>query len=282
MLINNISLGQILNGSFENWTFLPNASSNSQPWALNDWIHCNKVGDPIPINEGLPGTYRDDIAQLDSFALTVSRWYGNTYEITKFKNKCTINPTALNGFYKYSDNALTNNITDTALISVFLTKYNPNSQTNDTVGSGKIELVTAENYTLFHCPIIYSQLNIAPDSILILIQPSKFGFGVGIPICLSGGYCSYLTLDNISLTTSTKTTEPEIERTFVVFPNPASSEISIVGDILHKKMIIYNALGELVYIKFATSENEIVETNNFKSGIYFLMINGKVEKFVIQ
>ena len=269
LTINNVCSGQILNGSFENWTFIPNASSNFQPWALNNWIHCDKLGDPFPMNSGFPGTYKDSIAQEGLFALTLTRWYGNTYDITKFKNKCTENPIFLNGFYKYSDNALTNGITDTALISVYLTKYDSNNQITDTIGSGSIELISADSYTLFQCPIVYVQPNIAPDSILIIIKPSKFGGGVDVPICLSSSYCSYLTVDNINLNISTETVEAKNKKSFIVFPNPASSQISIVGAILYKKIAIYNTFGELIFIKTATSDNENLDTTNFENRIYF-------------
>ncbi len=276
LAVNNVCSGQLLNNSFENWTFTPEIGDL---WVLNDWMHCNKPGSGPA---SFFGTYKDTIAQSGSFALTLSRWYANDYDIVKFKNECTTKPTFLNGFYKYSDNALTSGTMDTALISVYLTKYNSINQVADTIGAGNIELVTANNFTLFQCPIVYPQSNISPDSILIIIKPSKFGTGVGIPICLSSSYCSYLTVDNISLTSGTKTTEAENEKPFVVFPNPTSSNISIVGDILNLRMAIYNSLGALVWNKIANSEKENLDTNNFHRGIYFLVINGKVDKFVIE
>ena len=278
--VNNICFGQLLNSSFENWTL--NADSSSQPGTLNDWIHCDKQGNPFPMNAGLLGTYRDSIAQSGSFALTLSRWYANTYDIVKFKNECSNNPTLLNGFYRYSDNALSNGVKDTALIQVYLTKNNSISQVTDTISSGSIELVTAINYTLFECPIIYSQLNLSPDSILIIIQPSKFGFGVNIPICLSGSYCSYLTVDDINLSFSTGTTQVISQSPFLIYPNPASSSISITGEIRNKKITITNVLGGIVFGKVATSNNEIIGISNLSKGVYFLNINGKTEKFVVE
>lgn len=282
LALNNIGIGQILNGSFENWTFIPGIDGIQQPWVLNDWVHCNKQGDPIPMDAGLPGTYKDSMAQSGSFALTLYRWYGNSYEITKFKNQCTTTPEFLNGFYKYSDNALTSGTTDTASVAVFLTKYNSSQQIIDTIGSGQIELVTADQYTLFQCPIVYTQPNITPDSISIIIKPSKFGSGIGIPICLSGNYCSYLTIDNLSLSISTNTTEEEVEKPFVVFPNPASSDLSIVGNILHQKMTVINVLGEIILVKAATSNHETLEIKNLPAGIYYLNVNGRTEKFVVE
>ena len=271
--MNNICTGQILNGSFENWTYLSNVSSNSQPWVLNDWIHCDTT-------IGLFGTYKDSIAQSGLFALTLSRWYSYTQDVAKFRNKCNLNPAFISGFYKYTENILSTGIADTAQISVYLTKLNSNNQTIDTIGSGKIDLVSANNYTKFDCPILYTQKTLIPDSIEIVIQPSKIIFGVGG--CSTGAWCSFLTVDNISLTTSTSTTEADIEKYFSVFPNPASSKISVIGDILHEKMRIFNTMGALVCDKIARSDNETLDTHTLNSGIYFLMINGTVRKFVIK
>ncbi len=281
LTMNNICTGQILNGSFESWTYLPNVSSNSQPWSLNDWIHCYENGEQIqnPITS-LFGTYKDSTAQSGSFALTLSRWYFYTFDMAKFRNKCNINPSSISGFYKYTENILSTGIADTAQISVYLTKLNSNNQTIDTIGSGKIDLASANNYTIFDCPILYTQQNLIPDSIEIVITPTRPTLGGGG--CSSGSWCSYLTVDNISLTTSTSTTEADIEKYFSVFPNPASSEISIIGDILHEKMRIFNTMGALVCDKIARSDNETLDTHNFNSGLYFLIINGTVRKFVIK
>lgn len=280
LTINNICFGQLLNSSFEDWTFNPDADISSQKWTLNDWLHCNKEGDQLqnPITS-LFGTYKDSIAQSGSFGLTLSRWYNYTYDIAKFKNKCNVKPTSLNGFYKYTESMLSIGITDTAQITVYLTKLNSNNQIIDTIGSGKIDLVAVSNYTMFDCPILYIQQNIIPDSIAIVIQPSKFNFGVGG--CTDSAWCSYLTVDNISLTINTGTTQTINQSPFLIYPNPTSSSISITGEIWHKKITIINFLGETVFDKVANSNNEIIETANFSRGIYYLNINGRAEKFIV-
>jgi len=76
-------------------------------------------------------------------------------------------------------------------------------------------------------------------------------------------------VDNINLIISTETVEAKNKKSFIVFPNPASSQISIVGAILYKKIAIYNTFGELKFIKTATSDNENLDTTNFENRIYF-------------
>jgi hypothetical protein len=281
LLINSVCSGQLLNSSFENWTFNPDADLNSQKWILNDWLHCDKNGDQIPNPiTNLFGTYKDSIAQSGSSALTLSRWYNYTYDIAKFKNKCDINPTSLNGFYKYPESILSIGIIDTAKISVYLTKFNSINQIIDTIGSGKFDLAAANNFTVFDCPILYSQQNLIPDSIIIVIQPSKFKFGVGG--CPNNPWCSYLTVDDINLSVSTGTAQVISQSLFLIYPNPASSSITIAGEIYNKQMKIINILGEAVFVKIAASNYEIIDTRNLPRGIYYLTLNDKTEKFIIQ
>lgn len=274
-----ICLGQILNSSFENWTFNQNASQNAQKWVLNDWLHCNNLGEPLDVN-GLSGTYKDSLAQSGDYALTLSRWYDYTFDMAKFNNKCLVKPVSLQGFYKYTDSPLSTGILDTALISIYFTKTSANGQVTETIGSGKTELAATNNFLEFDCPIVYTQEDLTPDSVIIVVQPSKFTFGVGG--CPGTGWCSFLTIDELAFNFSTGTTEAIDNQAFIVFPNPSSTAMTIQGKIQNKTMQLRNSLGQVIWDRVANSDQETVETYSLSKGLYFLSINGKTEKIMVE
>lgn len=280
LTMSHVCSGQLLNSSFENWTFNAEADLNSEKWILNDWIHCDKNGDPLFNLVNLFGTYKDSTAQSGSFALTLSRWYSYTFDVAKFKNKYDTKPTSLSGFYRYTENILSLGKPDTAQIAVYLTRFNPANQTIDTIGSGVIDLAATSNYTGFQCPISYNQQNLAPDSITIVLRPSKFKFGVGG--CLNNPWCSYLTVDDIQLSGSSGTAQVNSQAPFQIFPNPATASITVNGPIFNKTIIVTDILGRTVYRKVAASDHEMIETGYLAKGVYWLSINGRAEKLVIE
>lgn len=281
LVINNCCFGQLLNSSFENWTYNQNASLTSQKWTLDDWLHCDNYGVQLPNPiESLLGTYKDSVAQSGLFALTLSRWYNYSYDMVKFKNKCSANPLSLKGYYRYTESTLSVGIKDTAQISVYLTRYNTGNQTIDTIGKGNIDLASVANYAIFECPIFYSQQNVFPDSIVIVIQPTKFISGVGG--CPDTAWCSFLTVDNINLSYSTGASQGINQKSFLMYPNPSAMSITIEGEIWNKTMRITNFLGETVLMRSANSNIEIIETGHLTKGVYFLMIDGSLEKFIVE
>ncbi len=75
---------QILNGSFENWSHIPNVGPEFQPWSADNWVHCNKLGYPREVVGGFPATYKDSIAFEGQHALRMSRWYQVDFDVVKF------------------------------------------------------------------------------------------------------------------------------------------------------------------------------------------------------
>ncbi len=83
--------------------------------------------------------------------------------------------------------------------------------------------------------------------------------------------------------------EEDNTRKFVVYPNPAKEIINInveteVLDVLTLK--ISNILGEVVLTETTTSNSLTLETNNIKSGLYFITIENKgktsTQKIIIE
>ena len=62
------------------------------------------------------------------------------------------------------------------------------------------------------------------------------------------------------------------QSTFVVFPNPASSQINIK----HNKEFtfeIVNVAGQIVYANYENKSNYAIQTDNFANGVYFILTN---------
>lgn len=82
--------------------------------------------------------------------------------------------------------------------------------------------------------------------------------------------------------------ESEIERSFCVFPNPATTSITIQTPSGNgsKMIYFYNSIGKLVVQKIISEDIYTLDLNNFPKGIYFVkLINGaniQTEKLIIR
>jgi hypothetical protein len=151
---------QLVNTEFETWDSTPSGSVYPHQWPLLANQYC----------------VRDSHAYQGSYALQVSVWY--YYSKTTAVQKAAINfrPMTFSGYYKYTDNSIKSlvtqdMITDTAIASIYLTKWNLATQQNDTIGIGRVPLFATANYSQFVCPVQYSNADI-PDSVTILLDPS--------------------------------------------------------------------------------------------------------------
>ncbi|MFN0014694.1 MAG: T9SS type A sorting domain-containing protein [Saprospiraceae bacterium] len=277
LLLHLACAGQILNGSFENWTFNPDVGINESKWKLNDWRHESPLGDSLL---SLLGTYRDTTAQSGNFALGLSRWYNYTFDVVAFRNACPTKPTRLTGYFKYDEGLLSLNLTDTAQVSVFLTRYNTATHTTDTIGIGQTDLAGVDTFSFFQCLIAYAQPGVFPDSVTIMLEPTKFRYGFGG--CVLNSWCSFLTVDELSLDFGTPAPEPPGAKPFSIFPNPATDKVEIAGPITGERVRVFNALGVLVLDSQAASDRFFMDVSGFNSGVYFVSIAGKAKTLVIK
>ena len=66
---------------------------------------------------------------------------------------------------------------------------------------------------------------------------------------------------------------------FILYPNPVNDYLTIEGENLGN-VSVYNALGQVIFETFATVELKI-NTSNFESGLYFVKIGNKSQRFVV-
>jgi len=269
--------GQILNASFENWTHKPNASGADQAWILNGWQHLSPLGDSL---FSLFGTYRDTIPQSGDYALGLSRWYNYTYDVAAFRNACPTKPGSLSGYYRYDAGFMAVGKPDTAHVTVLLTRFDSATQATDTIGAGVLDLPNVDSFTFFQCPVTYLQPGIFPDSVTIILQPTKFWVGVGG--CDVEAWCSFLTVDELALNFGTPAPEPPGPNSFSISPNPAANRVQVSGPISGERVRVFNAVGLLVFDEKAESDRIFVDVAGFGSGVYFVAIRGKVQALVIK
>ena len=69
---------------------------------------------------------------------------------------------------------------------------------------------------------------------------------------------------------------------FVVYPNPVSSEINIASNINGEAEInIYDMTGRCVKnVHVTDANNAVINVSDIEKGVYFINLNGKVEKFI--
>jgi len=74
-----------------------------------------------------------------------------------------------------------------------------------------------------------------------------------------------------------------INREFDVYPNPFTNEFIVKNksDRTDYLIKVYNTLGRLVYSEILSGENNIIDTKELNSGMYFLYIEGQ-EKFIFK
>ena len=92
-------------------------------------------------------------------------------------------------------------------------------------------------------------------------------------------------IKNVFTSTNILTSTKYLERdnlTFNIFPNPASSELNISLDIKKStNLLITNELGQVVKNVILTQDNSKVDVSDLRKGIYFLFIENKSRKLII-
>lgn len=180
-------------------------------------------------------------------------------------------PSFLSGYYMYTKNELSgSHLLDTATVSLFLTAWNTSTGKADTVGLGRYDLGYAASYTGFNCQVTYSSAT-PPDSVTIYITPSKWQSGGSD--CRDSAYCSFLTIDNLSLLQKAAVPLPYM-RPATLYPNPVKDVLTITQYYAGtpQNIQVHDITGHLIYMTTTTQEHIIVSTENWPAGIYILLI----------
>ncbi len=251
------SSAQIINGDFENW--FTDSSGHAR---LNNWQHF----DFGFATAHLAATWEVSDAEHGTHALELSRWYSYRSEWVIQKTSTASKPTILTGYYKYIDNFLISPYDiDTAVVYAWPTIWNSSTMQNDTIGMGKSLLMASSAYTPFTCPITYTDSRI-PDSMIIFIKPSVW-LSNGV-FCRDSGYCSYLTIDNLSLTSPSEIMEPFHHNEVSVYLDAQFSTLCIVATNKINEIVIHNLVGQQVYRGQYNDEKIKVDISAFPAALF--------------
>lgn len=264
MFLANMASGQLQNMGFESWETNP---TNGDPTKPSHWF-----GDQNPI------CYQETEAFDGNFALQVDvwYWYGKTeaFQVAPISSR----PAALSGMYKYTNNWIRNISTeeivrDTALVSIYLTRWNADLAQRDTLGKGLLNLFESTAYSSFLCGIEYSSAEM-PDTIQVNFDPSilRRSLDISYFATTEDGRCSHFTIDQLMLLDTVTGIESNTTvEMFSLFPNPASDRVFIqseLGGAKHVEVIDYT--GRIVHqFQIGNGENSI-DVQHLPAGMYLL------------
>jgi hypothetical protein len=266
---------QLQNMDFENWENpIPSSEFGNKP---DGWIWTNSATSQ---STGMFYYPPVEDAQSNNYALKLSVWYTYTKDAAFQTASVNYRPASLKGFYKYEENFILNEtdvlVRDTALVSVYLTKFNSDTQSNDTVGIGRLNLGdSVSTYTEFTVDIEYIQPEM-PDSITVFLDPSlcRRYPDQQYVVLDDDGIASFFTVDNLSLVGESTAGIKEIAstNTLNIFPNPAQ-------DIIHFQTIdgevaIFDLTGKQV-AKIESGSIGSIDVSKLNKGTYLLRITDK-------
>ena len=153
---------------------------------------------------------------------------------------------------------------DTGIILVSLT-----AATAATGQSGYVFAGTVSTWTTVTVPFQYSNA-VNSDSINILITSSDSGVVTGSGIIGRPSLSSKVYIDAIAINNAAGIQTIFTYSDYVIFPNPASSELNfVIKDTKAKKVEVYNVAGVMVQSFIIENERTQINTNNMSSGMYF-------------
>ncbi len=265
-LFTTLAFSQLENPDFENWD-----TDTTGILTLADWQHFTGH---VPSAYGL-FSWQDTNAEHGKYALTISRAYmGEINDWVQQKALISYRPSGLKGFYKYIDNRLVHSY-DTAFVEVFLTKWNTSLSVNDTIGSGIAALSAISSYNSFNCLVDYIDGRI-PDSIVINIMPTHLGYGVSSSGPCDSGTCSFLTIDNLSLSAPEDVAHFETQYTDI-YPNPVTDKLIVrtaekTVSTNPFELIVTDMLGKVVLKTAILQQITEIDMSHMLPGNYFLVI----------
>lgn len=280
------------------FAFLLFSNSYCQNTIMNSGFEngIDTLADDWTLSESGAGRTSDFSASGD-YSLSVWNWYwyisgfsaNGTIEnpsdiysaVTKGGTPFVYTPTAIEGFYRY-DTTSTVTENDSAVVEVFLKKYNNINQSIDTVAHGIVHLPATDltqGLIPFQIPIMNLLPGVSPDSIVITLQSSINGN------CEQNGSanCLYLYVDDLSAMLSAGIQVPIFNPKVQFWPNPVIDMLSITIPEQNKATVSITDLAGKVVLERQIMATDQLNLEALKSGAYILntTINGVINSFKI-
>jgi hypothetical protein len=253
---------QLLNGSFETTVAVQNPFwSNKIDTLPQHWVVSSSYGSRV-----------SNTAHTGSVGVVLWSWYygqanGDMLYGTHYYNNglpFSARPLALTGYYKFVLVNSKNGEPDSALIQLFLTKWNTSANKRDTIAYAETHLGASANYQQFSATVNY-QNQLIPDTLIIYGRSS---YNQWTNCDMDGfGNCNYLYLDDMALTMPVGINEIEVNN-LLLFPNPATDRIQINKPVVFN---IYNTTGEILLNGNTINQNTI-DLSVLVKGVYFIQL----------
>ena len=267
------------------------------------FIYCNSYAQNTILNGGFElgtdstisnwssfdGSARiDSLSNSGNYSMKCSNWYayaegncvnGNVEfqdQFNWFKKGGTpfiYKPSYISGYYKY-DTTQTFSVNDSAIVEVYLKKFNNISQVIDTIGIGITNLPATnpnDGFVEFEVHIDDLISGINPDSIVIRLRSSKNGF-CNTPVM----DCLHFYVDDISAHFPLDIKIPVFQNKIKVWPNPVKKELNIDFDKnTFKQAIIFDTKGEVVFLTKKLDLKKKLDVSKLNKGTYFLYLESQ-------
>jgi hypothetical protein len=271
-----VASAQLQNLDFENWEKPIPSESQNKPVGWT-WTNIAVTSEDFmfyypPVEE----------AQSNQYALKLSVWYNYTKDAAIQTAPIDYRPASLKGFYKYEENFIygetDERLRDTAMVSVYLTKFNAATNSNDTIGMGIWSTGDSLSaYTEFTVNITYLQPGV-PDNITVVLDPSLCRrYANRLYSILDNGVTSYFTVDNLSLVGESTAGIQEVQskNNLDIFPNPAQDFISF--EPVNGEVQVFDLAGKVIQSDYGSISS--MDVSHLNKGIYFLRITNKEQIF---
>lgn len=136
------------------------------------------------------------------------------------------------------------------------TKWDANSNMQETIGVAHFEGQPSASYIRFSIPINYSS-GALPDSIMAYIGTS-----------MDGSATNEVYLDDLSFVYNSTASIDEQGIQAQIFPNPVSDHLTIQSDIPVERIVVKDLQGKQVVVQWGNSTTVQLETNHFSQGVY--------------
>lgn len=237
---------QILNGGFEDVEFI-RTSNDSILYPIN-WYSEYPESDGMITTDSYSGNYGMHLTSWYQGRNTVF-FYNGSHRIwllgLSARNEFLKGagtpiqelPTKLIAHYKF-ENTKPN---DSIIVSTYLKKYLPDSDSIVIVGFGTGKFPPVDEYQKLEVPIA-KLTNETPDSIIIQIETST-----NINFCENFTECNFLTIDDIILEFSTSVKDNE-KNAYTLYPNPTNNIVKISLEDLIESTSVQNVFDHSKYM----------------------------------
>lgn len=274
-------LAQIPNNSFELWTTIYGYQN------LTDWGNLNAITKSYSVatcgklSPGNPGSNYLVVwtVSVTGKGLIPGRVVSGKIDTVSYKPisgyPFTLRPLNLS----YNMQYMVALPSDTAFVSVLLTKWNVNFLKRDTIAFGISRFNAMAHSWFSNSTYLNYKSGDNPDSACIVISSSNI-------LAINN---SYMYIDNLQFNGSVIGIEEEnlTENDVILYPNPSKNNvtISIFQPILFPlKVNIYSNDGRLINSRIINENKTVIEVSEFKKGTYYIEIkqrNTLIKKLVI-